>query len=544
MPLLPVTLPDTPLPDGLHPVLSAEAMREADRVTIEDIGLPGFTLMESASRGAAARIAERYGPMEGLRVTCLCGKGNNGGDGLAVARLLHARGASVRVVAMSGPEAMSEDAAHNWSLLTTLAEHEADNGLSLHRFDGLPQLAAFPTPDLYVDALLGTGLTSDLRQPIARLVPWLNDQPAPTVALDVPTGLHTDLGVPLGDAVVADATVTMAALKTGLLLNDGPEYAGDVDVVDIGIPAFVLKRVCRTYDGCGWWPTDATARAWWPRRARDAYKYSAGLALVVGGAPGMTGAPSMAALAAARIGAGYVQCACHEAIAPTLATQLTTIPSLALPGHPDGGIAPEAGLDVLRDRLNQAQALLVGPGLGRHPNTEAFVLRLLRHTDLPLVIDADGLNALADAPEVLQNHAQGRWILTPHAGEFKRLAGPAVDLQDRLRTAQEYAERWNSVLLLKGTPSLVATPDGTVYVNGTGNAAAATAGTGDVLAGLCVGLLAQGLLPERAAVTALHLGGLAADAYAATHHPSSMIATDLLDLVPDVLHDLGFPTSS
>lgn len=516
-------------------------MREADRMTIEDLGVPGFTLMESAARAAAARMVVRFGPMPGRRVMCLCGKGNNGGDGLAVARLLYTAGATVRVVTTSPPDEMSKDAARNWHLLTTLLDHDADGRLTLHRFENLQQVAAFDPPDLFVDGLLGTGLTSDLREPILSLVTWLNERPAPTVALDVPTGLHADLGIPLGAAVDAEATVTMGALKTGLMLNDGPDYAGAVDVVEIGIPSFVLDQVCVHGAGCAWWPTDDTVRAWWPPRARDAYKYSAGLALVVGGAPGMTGAPVMAAKAASRVGAGYVQCAVHHAITATLANKLTTVTSLALPGSDEGGIDPETAMDALGDRLGQAQALLIGPGLGRHPDTASFVRSLLRQTDLPLVLDADGLHAAATAPGIFEEHAGGRWVLTPHEGEFKRLAGDDVPLDDRIRTAQAYAERWNSILLLKGTPSLVATPEGRVYVGGTGNAAVATAGTGDVLAGLCVGLLAQGVPPERAAVCALHLGGAAADAYADHTYPASMIATDVLTHIPDVLRDRFFP---
>lgn len=512
-------------------------------MTIEDLDVPGFTLMESAARAAAARITERFGPIPGRRVMCLCGKGNNGGDGLAVARLLYTAGADVCVVAMRPLKEMSEDAARNWHLLTNLQEHDADGRLTLHRFESLQQIAAFEAATLFVDGLLGTGLTSDLREPILSLVTWLNEQPAPTVALDVPTGLHADLGVPLGAAVHADTTVTMAAAKTGLLLNEGPDYAGAVDVVEIGIPSFVLDEVCRDYDGYAWWPTDDTVRAWWPHRARDAYKYSAGLALVIGGAPGMTGAPMMAAAAASRVGAGYVQCAAHHAITATLANKLTTVTLLALPGNDHGDIAPQNALDALTDRLDKAQALLIGPGLGRQSDTATFVRSLLRQTRLPLVLDADGLNALAGAPGFLDDHADGQWILTPHAGEFKRLAGDDANLRDRIRTAQEYAQRWNSILLLKGTPSLVATPRGRVYVNGTGNAAVATAGTGDVLAGLCVGLLAQGLPPERAAVCALHLGGAAADAYADHRYASSMIATDVLEYLPVILRDRFFPNA-
>lgn len=522
------------LPFVMQPVLTAEAMREADRFTIEDYGLPGFTLMETAGRGGADQIEAHFGPVAGKRVACFCGKGNNGGDGFVVARVLHARGATVQVFALSPPDEMSEDAARNWHLLEQLAANDGAH-LTLTQFENLRQVAASLPADVYVDALLGTGLTSDLREPIRSLVAWLNDQPQPTVALDVPTGLHSDTGTILGEAIQADLTVTMGALKAGLLLGEGPVRSGEVETVEIGIPRFVLEEV-RQQSGCAWYPTDAAIAGWLPHRAHNAHKYSAGLALVVAGSPGMTGAPVMASLSAARAGAGFVTCACPAAIQDTLAAKLTEVTTLALPEQ-DGRIDTTAALDVLAPRLEKARALLIGPGLGQAPATQRFIRALLQETRLPVVVDADGLNALADDSNFITQHAEGRWILTPHAGEFMRLADDDADLEDHIRTAQTYAQRWNCVLILKGMPSLTAAPDGTAYINRTGNPALATAGTGDVLAGMCTGLLAQGLSPLHAAVCALHVGGAAADRYARHYHSATMMATDLLDHLPLVLRE-------
>ena len=521
---------------SLEPLLTAGAMREADRRTIEAFGIPSFTLMESAGRAAAERIARHYGPMQGRTVACFCGKGNNGGDGFVVARVLLGRGARLRVIATGAPEALSEDAAQNWSLLQKLAEHHSEDRLALHHFEDARRLSTFAPADLHVDALLGTGLSSDLRGDVAEIVGWLNRQGQPAVALDVPTGLHSDTGALLGDAVRAERTYTMAALKPGLLIGDGPEVAGSVEVLEIGIPDVVLHAALDEHGGA-WRAGDAAVRAWLPRRAHDAYKYSVGLALVVAGSPGLTGAPTMSALAAARSGAGYVVCACAESLQPTLSTKLTEVTSVALPETSDGGIDPEGALEALAERLEKAQAVLVGPGLGRHPETQRFIRALLRRTSVPVVIDADGLNALAGHTDEMAEHAAGRWVLTPHAGEFKRLAGGDVDLADRLAVVREHARRWRSVLVLKGMPSLVGCPDGTVYVNGTGGPALATAGTGDVLAGMCTGLLAQGMAPERAAVAALHLGGASADRYATRRAARTLLATDLLEELPLVLHE-------
>lgn len=524
----------------LRPVLTAEAMREADRRTIEDYGIPSLVLMETASRATADAVVRRYGPADELTLTFLCGKGNNGGDGLVAARVLYDWGARVRVVTMSGPDGMSEDAVHNYRLLDHLAGEDQHGRLALYEFDSLGQIAAFDTPDVYVDALLGTGLNSAPRSPMDEVVAWLNEQPQPVVAVDMPTGLHSDTGEVLGGAVRANLTVTMAALKAGLLLGEGPGVAGRVVVADIGIPGFVMREVMRQ-DGCARQPTEDAVRGWLPERAFDAHKYSAGLALVVAGSPGLTGAPVMASQAAARIGAGAVVCACQEEVQPVLAQKMTEVMTLALPEGDRGGLDPHGAWEALQDRLEKAQALLVGPGLGRAEGTQTFVRDLLRRVGTsegpPVVIDADGLNALAEHTDLMTRHAGGRWIVTPHAGEFGRLAGEEADLTDRVRTAQNYARRWDVVLVLKGMPSLVATPAGAVFVNPTGGTALASAGTGDILAGLCAGLLAQGLAPERAAVAALYLGGAAADRYAAHRHPHTLQATDLLGELPYLLHE-------
>ena len=519
------------------PALTADAMREADRHTIEEYGLPSFTLMEVAGRGCAERIRSAYGPLDGEVVVVLCGKGNNGGDGLVVARRLLTAGAEVRVVLTGAPDELSDDPAHNLSLLRQLGEEGAAGAQLtmevLDDLDALMETIDALNPCLYVDALLGTGLTSDVREPMRSLVERVNERGAPTVAVDVPTGLHSDTGAVLGVAVRADRTVTMAAPKVGLLVGEGPTRAGTVEVVDIGIPPFVLDRAAGP-PGCVRQTTDAAVRAWWPARSHDAYKYSVGTALVVGGAPRFTGAPVMASTAAVRSGAGYVNCACPETVQPTLAGVLTTVPTLPLPTGDDDGIALDAALDALADTLEKADALLVGPGLGRAPQTERFVRRLVQEVDIPLVVDADGLNALAGHVDEVADHVDAPWILTPHAGEFRRLAGEDVDLTDRVRVAQTYAERWGAVCLLKGAPSIVAGPDGRAFVGSITTPALATAGTGDVLAGQCVGLLAQGVLPVEAAATALHVGGAAAERYGATHDSRSMAATDLLDMIPRV----------
>ncbi len=526
----------------MQPVLTADAMREADRLTIERFGIPGFTLMETAARGAFQAVMRRLGPPEHLRIAIFCGKGNNGGDGLALARMLYAAGATANVLLVYDDAELSDDAGRNLDLIRKLKAQDENGRLAIDRFKSPETLRKLPRPDLYVDALLGAGLSSALREPISSIVAWLNERPQPILAVDLPTGLHSDTGEVMGDAIRAAFTVTMGARKSGLLLGDGPPNAGSVEVVDIGIPRFVLKKAAGP--GCAEVPADDDVQAWLPTRARDAHKYSAGLALVVGGAGGMTGAPVMASTAAARVRAGAVVCGCPQEVQATLAAKVTEVMTLALPSGPEG-VDADGALEALAPRLDRTQALLVGPGLGVGQGTQDFIRTLLGSTESPAVIDADGLNALSSewlSDHAASNHAQSShetrpWILTPHVGEFKRLAGEEVDLADRIRTAQTYAQRWKCVLLLKGMPSIVACPDGRAYIITTGGKALATAGTGDILAGLCTGLLAQGLPPERAAVCAAHLGGAAADRYTQNRHPHSLQAMDLLDELPLVLKE-------
>lgn len=519
------------------PVLTASAMRRADDFTIDDFGIPGFTLMESAGRGTALGIYACCGPVDGRRINVYCGKGNNGGDGFVIARYLFDRRAVVHVITVGDPDAISGDAASQYRLLQKLSDRDAEGRLTVAPYE---DTSTIPAADVHVDALLGTGLTSDLREPILSLVRRINRMAGWKVAVDVPTGLHTDVGRPLGDAIRADVTFTMATRKTGHFLGEGKDLCGRLEVIDIGIPHFALREPVESgRSGCAWLAADDTVRSWLPERSHDANKYSVGLALVIAGSAGMTGAPVMAATSAARAGAGYVVCACDERIESVLSVKMTEVTTIALPAT-DAGLDPDGARQAIGGRLNKTAAGLIGCGLGRAKGTQEFVRSFLSDVDLPMVVDADGLNALAGHTDVIARCADGRWILTPHMGEFRRLAGAeleetGIDAADRIGLAQHFARAWDCVLLLKGLPSIVATPSGTAWINATGNAGLAAAGTGDVLAGLCAGLLAQGMAPEHAAVAALHIGGAAADRFAEHRAARSMQAMDLADQVPYVL---------
>ncbi len=480
--------------------------------------------MELAGRGAAVAMERCLGSPAGKHVALYCGKGNNGGDGFVLARCLHERGALVQVLV---PNVIrTDDAQRNLDLLKKMARHSSRILFGAYEDD----LSA----DWYVDALLGTGVTQTLRPEMLDLVRRLNAAPGVLIALDMPTGLHPDTGVLLGDAVRASLTVTMAALKPGLLVGDGPGVAGRVVVIDIGIPRYILEEAQATSEHTGL-STDDAVRRLLPTRPRRAHKYSVGMALVIGGSPGLTGAPVMASTAAARIGAGYVTCAIPASVQALASSRLTEIATVALPETRSGDLDATAAMDVLSEPLERANAILIGPGLGRSASAESLVRQLLTTVDLPTVIDADGLRALAGMRDLVTGHSNRRWVLTPHLGEFRHLT--STNPADPLEAARHCAKKWMSIVALKGMPTVVATPQADAYICSTGNTALATAGTGDVLAGMCTSLLAQGMHPIDAMVCAAHIGGSAADRYASNSAAQSMMALDMVRELPGLLAD-------
>lgn len=512
----------------LLPLVSSDGMRAADRATIETWGLPGRVLMETAGRAAADAIGARYA-VGGARVTVLAGRGNNGGDALVVARVLASRGARVRCLTLATEADASDDTAANLALLRRLG----DEGVRVEvvPFESVAQ-AANAEADLVVDGLLGIGVSGELREPVAALCAWISRQDAPVVALDVPSGLDATTGRAADGTARAALTVTFGALKAGLVLGDGPQVAGEVVAAEIGIPEAEIGRAAVAHRASDAWVADRL-----PRRAADAQKYTAGTALCVVGSRAYTGAAVLSTRAAYRAGAGAVLAGTPESARATIDAVNAEVMVDAQP-ETDAGTLAEAALDGLLGRAETADAVLVGCGLGKDPETQRLVRALVREVEAPLVLDADGLNAFAGAADALAERA-APLVLTPHLGELRRLLGDdAFTPDDRVEAVRRLAERWGAVLLLKGMPSVVGTPDGRVFVGPPGEPALATAGTGDVLAGTTVGLMAQGLGPVEAAVCALHLGSAAAALWAKHHGAGGLIASDLVDLLPRAARSL------
>jgi NAD(P)H-hydrate epimerase len=490
-------------------VLTPAEMAEADRQAIA-AGTPVEVLMERAGRAVARAVRRECGGIYGARVVIVCGKGNNGGDGLVAARVLRGWGARVHLF-------------------------ELERGV-----DPTAVTAALGRADVFVDAMYGTGFRGELEGDAAGVVDAADAfEGVVRLAVDIPSGVDGRTGAASGPVLPADLTVCFAALKSGLCFEPGRALAGAVEVVDIGIavpPPTWASRGAATEPGA----TPQLDRvgvtegrdvvACVPRRAVDAHKWSVGGLFVVGGSGGMTGAPLMVSHAAMRTGAGIVWCGVpgQHAAAAGSGTEVIT---KALPAADDGAL-DEPAADAVLDGLDRFGACVVGPGLGTAPATASAVRRLVRGAPVPLLLDADGLNALAGDLEPLRARTAAT-VLTPHEGEYQRLTGHAVGA-DRVAAARELAEQSGAVVLLKGPTTVTAGPDGRVALNLTGGSWLATAGTGDVLSGIVGGLLAQGVEPFAAAATGAWLHGRAADVAGHT----GLVAGDLIAALPRTLAEL------
>jgi NAD(P)H-hydrate epimerase len=503
----------------VRPVLTPAEAGALDRAS-QARGIAAATLMENAGREVASVAAAVAGGTYGTRAVVVCGKGNNGGDGLVAARYLARWGTRVTVLMLEDAGDLREPAATNLARLSGTAVRV--RGFSRSLLDR--ELAR---SDVAVDAIFGTGFRGLPEDEWAEAIEGLNQGGAPIVAVDIPSGVSGDTGAVEGAAVWADATVTFGAAKTGVVLLPGAERAGIVEVADIGFPHDLLTGDL--------WLLEEGDVAWLlPTRAIETHKRASGVAFVVGGSRLMTGAVCLAAAAASRVGAGLVTVAVPEGILPVVQTAVREATFLPLPETAAGTISPEAS-DLLTERLAQADALALGPGMTTHEETGAWIREMVASAPVPIVLDADGLNAFAGRAADLATH-RTELVLTPHAGEFARLSGgTAREVEgDRVGHVRRLAAQTGATVLLKGTRTLIGTPDGHVRVNTTGGPFLATGGTGDVLTGAIAGLLARGLAPIDAASAAAFVHGRAG-ALAAARAGEGTTAGDVLERLADAV---------
>lgn len=501
------------------PVLTAAQTRAIDRET-EARGTPVADLMERAGRATARAALGLAGGAYGRRAVALCGKGNNGGDALVAARYLSRWGMRVTAVLLEEPAALREPAVGAFEAL-------GPAGVRWRPFSEGALARELDRAHVGIDGLFGTGFRGTAEGPYAAAIEALNAALAPVVAVDIPSGVEGDTGAVRGPAVRAAVTVTFGAPKLGALLYPGAALAGAVEVADIGFPPDLLRSDVVAVE-----PADAAG--WLPLREPDAHKRRSGVVLVVAGSRRMTGAARLVARGAHRAGAGLVRVAVPQRALTAVQAGLAEATFLPLPEGPEGS-ASAAAWEALRERLEEVEAVAVGPGLSTHGGTPKLVRRLVRECPAPLVVDADALNAFAGRPGELAQRASDA-VLTPHTGEFARLFGmPATEvLEDRVGLVRKAAAETGAVVLLKGARTLVALPEGEVRINPTGTPALATGGTGDVLAGMIATYLARGVSPGDAASLAAYVHGLAGEVAGETRGEGTL-ALEVADAVPEAV---------
>ena len=516
-------------------ILNSVQMREADRRTIEEIGIPSIVLMENAGRKVVAAMESAFSELDKYRIAIVCGHGNNGGDGFVVARTLLQRGLDINVLLLGHTADVDGDARANLDVLARLGQEIIEIS-DLEAWDRYrPEVASV---DVIVDAILGTGLNKPLGGLVAAVVSGINDIGLPVVSLDLPTGLSADRAELTGGCIRAKLTVTFDSPKVPLVLAPATSYVGDLVVADIGIPNELIK----TLDG-PWLEliTREYLRPLIPDRQAGAHKGDFGRVVVVAGSIGKTGAARLAGLGALRSGAGLVTIATPATCVPTVAT----VPDYMT--HPltetsIGTVDLSAADDVLA--LN-CDVLAVGPGLGLGSGPQEFVRTLVKQATSSLVLDADALNAYAEAPSSLDGRLHSNFIITPHPGEMARLIGTTTDEVQRTRvdTARTFATEHQLHVVLKGAQTVIATPEGKVFVNSTGNPGMATGGTGDVLTGVIAAWLGQLRDAEAACIVGVYLHGLAGDLAAQVLGEPALTATDVVDRLGAAVNEILQTTS-
>ena len=510
-------------------VVTPVEMREIDNYAINVLKIPGVILMENAGRSVAKTALEIIKNASHREVAIFCGKGNNGGDGFVTARYLMNWGFSVTIYLCCSEEDLKGDSLVHYRILKEMA-------CPVIIIDGMTQLDSFYLElsskySLIIDGLLGTGLIGSPKGMVLGLIREINKSSVPVLAIDIPSGVNGETGKIEGEGIFASWTVTFGYIKRGLLQDPGEKYAGEVTVEDIAIPPWVSDELEITDEIT----TESIVKRTIPPIFKDDHKGNRGKVLVVGGSPGMTGAPLLSAMASARSGAGLVTVGMGESLASIGESHSLEVMTLRLPDN--RGILKADALDAILEYLDRGiNCIAIGPGLSPNRWLIELVGGVIKNSLCPVVIDADGLNVLAGNLEVLLE-AKSSIVLTPHLGEFARLLGTDINTiqQDRLNLVKEFAKKYSVTLLLKGHRTIIASHTGKVYWNLTGNPALATAGSGDVLTGIITSLIAQGADPFMATVASAYIHGMAGDSLATEIGTRGIIASDIIDILPYIL---------
>lgn len=512
-------------------LVTADEMQRMDRTAIASFGIPGRVLMENAGRGASAFFLEAIHRHHPGAVGIAAGAGNNGGDGFVMARYLHQKGIPASVFLFSPRDRIKGDAAANLNLLDAMGVPlvEIADAAALES-----QQSVMRAPCTWIDAIIGTGLTSDVRGYFRTVIDFINHQARPVFAVDIASGLNADTGQICGACIQAAATATFGFAKVGHLSYPGRTFSGQLKIIDIGIPPHVATEVgCRQH-----LITPGSLKNQIRSRSADAHKGHNGHLLILAGSPGKTGAAAMTATAAMRSGTGLVTLGIPQSLNPVLETMVTETMTVGLPETRQGAL-DESGFDVITSLIQDKRCMAIGPGIGTAASTGRLLGQLVQKSPVPIVIDADGLNLVAADLSILDK-CRSPVVLTPHPGEMARLCGQSIaQIQsDRIGHARAFAQRHDVDLVLKGAATIVSRPDGAVFVNPTGNPGMAAGGMGDVLTGLIAGLITQGMDISAAACAGVYLHGWAADRLSRQQAPVGYLATEVMHTLPEAMHEL------
>ncbi len=506
-------------------LVTADEMRKMDRDTIENFGLPGRILMENAGRGATRMLIKMFPDVKGKKIGIAAGSGNNGGDGFVIARCIKEYGAHVTVFVLSETKKIRGDAKTNLNLLSLLdiPVYEIPDKKIFEKHHLL-----LAQQEIWVDAILGTGLRSEVKGFFRHVIQFINNSHAFVFAVDIPSGLDSDTGQPLGISIKADATATFGFAKTGHMLYPGKDFTGKLCVVDIGIPTPIVDAIHPKQRLL----TSALVSEEYRPRTSQAHKGSTGHLFVIAGSPGKTGAAALTSLSAMRTGAGLVTLGIPAGLNSVLESQVREVMTLPL-SETEDGLLHESSEQTILVFLKNKKCLAIGPGLGTALRTRTHFFKILQNVGIPVVIDADGITMLAENKKILSSlHVPV--ILTPHPGEMAKLMNttPSEIQKDRIAVSRAFALEHNVHLVLKGAGTVIAHPDGTVYINPTGNPGMASGGMGDVLTGMIAGLLTQGYSPEAATHLGVWLHGSAADSMTQKKGVIGFLASDVMEEIP------------
>jgi len=519
-------------------LVTSEQMRKIDEITIEREKIPGLELMEKAGLGSALSGKKMLDEkVKGKKVVVFCGKGNNGGDGFVVGRYLSKWGAKAEFYLLGKKEEVKGDALTNLKKAVSLK-------LPIKQVSKDKELTAELKADLIVDAIFGTGFKGKVTGLEEKAVKLINSSKTKVLSIDTPSGLDVDTGSVSGKCVKADVTPTMGLPKVGQFFFPGKSYCGKVEVIDIGVPRKVIDEKGINLNLI----TQEEVKNILPRRPGDAHKGTCGKVFLIAGSTGMTGAATLASLSSLRAGAGMAILGIPMSLNDIMEVKVTEVMTKPLPDVRKKGALALRGLGEIIQALKWADCVALGPGLGQHFETVELARRLVTRIELPMVIYADVLNAISKDSSIL-NQAKAPLILTPHIGELSRLINVPIEeiAKDRIKYASDSAKRFKCVIVFKGAPTIIGEPEGQIYVNPTGNAGMATAGSGDVLTGIIIGLLAQMIFQKNqdikksmleSALAGVYIHGLCGDLAKDEKGEIGMIAGDMMEKLPEALKDL------